>query len=120
MDNRDRRKSSLSRDRAWSTVGTILILDNDLGFLFWLGQALTASHCKAFPATSITEAVSLIAQFKLKIDLLIMNPAVPGAADFMRSLRREQRHLRVAVMTAETHEEPGQATDLVPVLERKI
>lgn len=101
-------------------MATILILDNDLGFCFWLGQAMTASQCKAFPATTITEAVTLIAQFKLKIDFLILNPAVPGAMDFMRALRREQRHLRVAVMAADLAEVREQSAEVVPVLERKI
>lgn len=99
-------------------VTTILILDNDLGFCFWLGQALTGSQCRAFPATTITEAVTLIAQFKLKIDFLILNAAVPGATDFMKALRREQRQLRVAVMASDTFE-GRRSAEVVPVLERK-
>ena len=101
-------------------MATILILDNDLGFCFWLGQAMTASQCKAFPATTIAEAFTLIAQFKLKVDFLILNPAVPGAMDFMQALRREQRQLRVAVMASDIPERREQSAEAVAVLERKI
>lgn len=79
-------------------MATILILDDDLGFSFWLGQTLTAPHCETLPAKSVAEATALIGQFKLKIDFLIMNPAVPGALAFTRALRRKQKHLRVATL----------------------
>src|SRR5690242_6812075 len=119
MNNQSRRRRNL-HDEVLSIVTTILILDNDLGFCFWLGQALIGSHCKAFPATTIPEAVTLIAQFKLKIDFLILNPAVPGAMDFMKALRREQRQLRVAVMASDTSERRDESAEVVPVLERKV
>ncbi|GEM_PF-3176224 len=81
-----------------STVATILILDNDLGFSFWLGHTLTAPHCEALPARSVEEAARLIGHFNLKVDFLIVNPSLPGVSDFTRALRREQRHLRVATL----------------------
>ena len=85
-----------------SDVATILILDDDLGFAFWLGQTLCAPNCETLPAKNVPEAAALIGQFKLTIDLVIMNPAVPGAADFTRGLRRQQGHLRVATLDAQT------------------
>ena len=102
----------------WSAVATILILDNDLGFSFWLGQSLTAPHCRALPAKSVAEAIALIGQFKLRIDFLIMNPAVPGASDFTRALRKEQRHLRVATLTPEIAEAGERPESLQPVMDR--
>lgn len=80
-------------------VATILILDNDLGFAFWLGQVLNAPHCTALPALTVAEASELIDHFNLKIDFLIMNPAVPGAEEFTRGLRKEHKQMRVAVLT---------------------
>jgi len=103
----------------WSAVATILILDNDLGFSFWLGQSLNAPHCRALPAKSVAEAVALIGQFKLKIDFLIMNPAVPGASDFTRALQRGQKHLRVATLTPETGEGMGPHENLQAVMDRE-
>jgi len=83
-------------------VATILILNDDLGFALWLGQALSASNCEALPATNVSEAEALIGHFKLDIDLVIVNPMVPGAVDFTRALRREQGHLHIATLDAET------------------
>jgi hypothetical protein len=90
-----------------------------LGFSFWLGQSLTAPQCRALPAKSVAEAMALIGQFKLKIDFLIMNPAVPGASDFMRALRREQRHLRVATLAPETAEAIDRRESLQTVVDRE-
>ena len=86
----------------WNIVATILILDNDLGFAFWLGQILSAPHCTALPAFNVAEASELINHFDLKIDFLIMNPAVPGAEEFTRALRKEHTQMRVATLTPGT------------------
>lgn len=93
-------------------MATILILDDDLGFSFWLGHTLTAPHCDTFPAKSVAEAAALIGHFKLKIDFLIMNPAVPGASDFKRALRREQKHLRVATLDGPDSDDPAWTSGL--------
>ena len=104
MNNRALESGIQSRAVFWSFVATIMILDNDLGFCFWLGQTLTAPHCTTVPAKSVGEAAALIGNYKLKIDFLIMNPAVPGASEFSRALRKEQRHMRVATLTPEASE----------------
>lgn len=100
-------------------MATILILDNDLGFSFWLGQSLSTPHCRALPAKSVAEAVALIGQFKLKIDFLIMNPAIPGANDFTRALRREQRYLRVATLSPESADSSDRFETLQAVTDRE-
>ena len=87
-------------------MATILILDDDLGFSFWLGQTLSTAQCSAVPAATVSAAAELIGQFRLIIDLVIMNPRVPGAMDFTRNLRREQGHLRVATLDSQIFE-PG-------------
>lgn len=102
-----------------SPVATILILDNDLGFAFWLGQTLSAGNCEALPATNVPEATALIGHFRLTIDLVIMNPSVPGAADFTRTLRREQGHLRVAELIPESADLETRIGSLRPILNRE-
>ena len=64
---------------------TILILDTDLGFVFWLGEILTQAGYRAVPAQSIKEATSLMRRLKTLADLLIVSPAVHGAAEWMQS-----------------------------------
>lgn len=100
-------------------MATILILDNNLGFAFWLGQALSASKCEALPAMNVPEATALIGHFKLTIDLVIMNPSVPGAADFTRALRQEQGYLRVATLDPESIDDGNWSGGRWPVLSRE-
>ena len=74
---------------------TVLILDDDLGFVFWLGEALTVAQFQPIPAQSVATAERLLRTLKIKVGLLIVNPAVPGAAEFARALRHRHEKLRV-------------------------
>ena len=78
-------------------VKTILILDNDLGFLFWVGGLLHDAGHKPFPALSVSQAIELLGEFSLAIDLLVANLAVSGAGDLARNLRHES-HVRIVAV----------------------
>lgn len=108
--------STLSGTAVRSIVATILILDDDLGFALWLGQALSAANCRVLPATSVTEAAALVSHFGLTVDLVIRNPSIAGGADFTRTLRREQGYLRVAVLDPQIPGDHAQSGNLRPVL----
>ena len=74
---------------------TILIVDSDLGFVFWLGHTLDAAGYFSLPAKSIPDAVELLRLLNRTLDLLIVNCALFGAADFIGSLRRTQPNIKV-------------------------
>ena len=74
---------------------TVLIVDSDLAFVFWLGQALDKAGYQAFPAKSIPDASTLLLEANLHIDLLIVGPSTLGAAAFAAALRRSQGHLKL-------------------------
>ena len=38
---------------------TVLIVDEDVGFVFWLGEILTKLGCRAVPALDCTQAVAI-------------------------------------------------------------
>ena len=80
---------------------TILIVDSDLGFVFWLGQALHDAGYNALPAKGVPEATALIGELKTEIDLLIINPNLSGAVDFANSLQRFREDLKVLAMLGE-------------------
>ena len=73
---------------------TILILDSDVGFLFWVGALLHSAGHKPFPALSVSQAIELLREFNPGIDLLVANLAVSGADDFARNLR-DKSHVRI-------------------------
>lgn len=101
-----------------SAVATILILDDDLGSAFWLGQLL-AGGCEVVPAKSVREAVTLISRFRLTIDLALVNPAIPGSSEFTRGLRKSQGRLRVANLISENEAQRRKVHTLRPVAARK-
>lgn len=74
---------------------TILIVDSDLGFVFWLGHTLDSAGYFSLPAKSIPDAVELLRLLNRDIDLLIVNCSLFGAADLIGSLRRAQPTLKV-------------------------
>ncbi len=74
---------------------TVLIVDSDLGFVFWLGKALDAHSYTALPAKSVPDAALLIMQLNLTVDVLVIDVALPGAPDFITALHRSQKDVRV-------------------------
>jgi hypothetical protein len=74
----------------------IMIVDNDLGFIFWLGAALIGAGYQAWPAASRSEAISLASRKPLaRLDLLIVNVSLPGASNLVAHFRRTQSQLKV-------------------------
>jgi ActR/RegA family two-component response regulator len=80
---------------------SILIVDTDLGFVFWLGRALDDDGYQALPAKSVAGAISLLDQLKIRIDLLIINPSLQRNAPLIERLHRTQEHLRVIALSAD-------------------
>jgi DNA-binding response OmpR family regulator len=82
----------------------ILLIDTDLGFLFWLGQALDRAGYEAFPARSIPDAIALLADFHLTVGSVILNCLLPGADRFIATLRQSQNYLKVISLAEDEHE----------------
>ncbi|MBZ5624469.1 MAG: response regulator [Acidobacteriia bacterium] len=98
---------------------TVLIVDRELGFVFWLGQALDRAGYEALPAKSIADASDLLGQLKLEIDLLIVSQSLGGAREFAATLRRSQGHLKVLALIGE-QEEPDSAFPEADAFERRL
>jgi hypothetical protein len=77
------------------SVKTVLILDADVGFVFWCGRLLTAAGYRAMAAVSVPEAITLTAELNLELDLLIVSPTISGAPGFVDRLRQTQKHVSV-------------------------
>ena len=52
---------------------SVLIVDHDLGFVFWLGRALDAAGYCALPAKDVTSALELLNEFPVTVSLLIIS-----------------------------------------------
>lgn len=73
----------------------MLLIDDDLGFVFWLGRALDAAAFSALPARTVADAALLVLQFDLAVDVLVINLALGGGADFIAALHRSQKDVKV-------------------------
>lgn len=76
-------------------MATILILDDDLGFVFWLGQTLASPEFRPFPSPSVAEAKKLLRMLTAGLDVLIVSPELPGAVEFARDLQKRRPELRL-------------------------
>lgn len=85
---------------------TLLILDDDLGFLFWLAKALEPGGHAVVPANTVSQANRLLAGLELSVDLLVVNPELEGAAAFIENLRLGNPRLKVIAVVAPGENEP--------------
>ena len=76
-------------------MATVLILDADLGFVFWASQALAGAGFESIPAQSVLEAKRLLGQLNIPVDVVIISPTIAGGFDYIRELRAEKPNLGV-------------------------
>ena len=66
---------------------TVLIVDEDLGFVFWLGHLLNNAGYQVWPARNGEDAAALMDELGAELDLLIIDPNLRGAAAFLEKQR---------------------------------
>jgi hypothetical protein len=77
----------LSKTRFDLQVKNLILVDCDLGFVFWLGRALDKAGYETFPARSIRDAIKLVTELRLSVWMVILNPSLAGASEFIANLR---------------------------------
>ena len=88
----------------------ILIVDNDLDFVFRLCQVLDAAGYEAVPATNIPEAVAALKELDVWVDVLIARHSLPGADRFAAELRASQKGQVKAIALLDQNDEPSEPT----------
>ena len=86
---------------------TVLIVDADLGFAFWLGHGLDEAGYHAFPARSVADAVALPNELKTAVELLIVDPGIPGAASLVENFRQFNPAMRVVGLRSDRPHAPA-------------
>jgi hypothetical protein len=85
----------------------ILLIDSDVGFIFWLGKALDLAGYESLPAINIRAATELIEEHRLITDILVIDPFVQGALPFLFHLRQSHPSLKaVAALPVESEKLP--------------
>ena len=72
-----------------------LIVDDDLGFVFWFGEMFIRSGYEVVPALSCREARSLLKKLDVRVDLALVDPMLPGAVRMLRWLKQANLQIRI-------------------------
>jgi len=78
-----------------AAIIAVLIVDSDLGFAFWLGQALDYAGYLALPAKNVADALALLSGVDLDLRLLILGSPQNGAESLVNFCRDKHRDLRI-------------------------
>jgi len=97
---------------------TVLLVDSDLGFVFWLGHALDSAGYTAVPAQCTKAARELIQKHRIPVDILVIDPLLPDAFPFIFQLRQSQRSVAVVAAIAEDWEELPPMTEVDAVIRK--
>lgn len=80
---------------AGSGAPVALIVDDDVGFTFWLGEMFTESGYQSFPALTPLQGLRLAREWNVRVDVLVLNPRLRGATRLAETLTHSRPGLRV-------------------------
>jgi DNA-binding response OmpR family regulator len=84
----------------------VLIVDDDLGFVCWLGEIFNEVGYQAIPALTSHQAVSLTKELNLEIGLVVINPELSGMPEMIQNLS-SVRPPRIIIIRDRTAEAVG-------------
>jgi len=76
----------------------VWIVDDDLGFVWWLGEIFIQARCRAFPALSCDQALALMKKLNVGADLVLVNPHLRGVSSMLETLNRTNCSLKVVTL----------------------
>ena len=105
MSSRRRRKG-VRRNRL-RYPPTVLIVDEDLGFLWWLGDILGKAGCTVVPALSCQQATTFMKELNMNLDLVFVDPALNGLSSMLEALTEAQNKIKVVEVPRIGDDLPG-------------
>jgi DNA-binding response OmpR family regulator len=91
----------------------VLIVDDDLGFVCWLGEIFNEVGYQPIPALNSLQAVSLTKELNLEIGLVVMNPKLEGISEMIQNLSPEPP--RIIIIRDQTSEPVGTSQGIAMV-----
>jgi len=86
---------------------TVLIVDEDVGFIWWLGEILNEVGYQTVPALSAQQAVALFEETGFVAELVVVNPGLPGVPAMLETLSRSGAPGVVLVENRDVDSIPG-------------
>ncbi|HYL34927.1 MAG TPA: hypothetical protein VEV17_03320 [Bryobacteraceae bacterium] len=71
-------------------VPKILIVDDDVGLVWWLGELFHEAGYQSLPALGGRQALALVRRNRADVDLLIVNPGLSGVPGLIETLSRRR------------------------------
>ncbi len=78
-----------------SRAPVVLIVDEDLGFVWWLGQMFSQAGCQVVPALSSEQSDSYARN--LNVDVMVVNPELAGVPELIRGMSSTRTPKIVAI-----------------------
>lgn len=75
----------------------VLIVDEDLGFVWWLGEMFSEAGCQVVPALNPDETDSITQELDRAVDVVVVNPELAGISEMIRNLSQSQIPKVVAI-----------------------
>jgi DNA-binding NtrC family response regulator len=102
LPNREILPAATSWGSSWRVAESahtpvVLIVDEDLGFVWWLGQIFSQAGCQVVPTLSSDQTVSLARDLNLKVDVIVVNPELSGISELIQTLSATRRPKIVAI-----------------------
>ena len=82
---------------------SILVLGSDLGFMLALSQELGRRQIAVIAHVVASHAGGLIAEFRLSLDLLLIQCSRPRACAFAEELAKARPHVKIVGIVSERH-----------------
>ena len=76
----------------------VLIVDNDLGFVWWLGDIFHEVGYRPVPAMNAQQAASLVAELNVVVSIAVVNPALPGVRKLIKALRQADNRVGIVLV----------------------
>ena len=80
-----------------------LVLGSDLGFMLALSQELGRRQIAVIPSRSVREGQALLAEFRLSLDLLLIQCSRPRACAFAEEVAKARPHVKIVGIVSERH-----------------
>lgn len=77
---------------------TVLIVDDDVAFVWWLGEMFTEAGYQVIPALNGNQALSLVGNLQVEINVLIVNTALSGVGQLVKSLAESAGDLKIVLI----------------------
>lgn len=81
--------------------GTVLVVDKDIAFAWWLGEVFGDAGCYVVPALNCRQALQMVKRLRMKVDIVAGNPGLPGFSKMIRSLSGSRRPVKIIAIVNE-------------------